>query len=210
MTNFIEEPQQNSPSRSESDPEACDLHVDVYETPSDGSTTPSSTHTIRPEDGLVDNLSWDEDDLTTPTQHLDSYQFNTPVITPTSTPAERTPLIRKATSFNIPTTPRGYHSIEGKKTKTRTKPPRKIRPLQPTQKAREITAVKQYPPGRSTYGQTVSIKGNSLSGSFSTFPILSCSIRSPCCSASGCCQSPSPFLTPDGVAALSCLLCMAF
>jgi vesicular inhibitory amino acid transporter len=98
-----------------------------------------------------------------PTQNLDSHQWNAPIITPTRPPApgvpqERTPLIRKANSFNIPTTKRGYGSIERKrKTKPRTKPPPRTLPLEPFQKVQEITPVKHYPPGRSTFGQTVSI-----------------------------------------------------
>lgn len=114
---------------------------------------------------MVDNLQWDEDDfITTPSQNLDSYQWNAPLIIPTQPPTgiaappqERTPLIRKANSFHPSTKKRGYESIGGRKTKARTKPPRKIRPLEPTQKAQEIVASKpQYTPGRSTFGQTVS------------------------------------------------------
>ena len=164
MANFIEEPEPESPPSHESDPEACIIPVDLYDALSDVSSTPSSTHSVIPEDGLVDNLQWDEDDLVSPTQNLNSYQWNAPIIAPARPPAlpvprETTPLIRKTNSFYIPTTKKVYDSIEGKKkTKTRTKPPRKIRPLEPTQKAQEVAVVKQYPVGRSTFGQTVSTK----------------------------------------------------
>jgi len=110
----------------------------------------------------VDDLQWDEDDLATPTQNLNSYQWNPPITTPTrplgvSVPQERTPLIRKANSFHIPKA-KGYDSAEGKKkTKARTRPPRKIRLPEPVQKAQEIAVAKaRYPLGRSTFGQTVS------------------------------------------------------
>lgn len=163
VANFIEEPQPGSSSSPESDPEACILPIDFDEPLSDGASTPSSSHTIRSEDGLVDNLQWDEDYLITPTQNLNSYQWNGPIITPAQPPGvgipqERTPLIRKANSFYTQTKKRGYDSIEGKKrTKARTRPPRKIQPLEPTQKAQEIVVTKvQLPPGRSTFGQTVS------------------------------------------------------
>ena len=164
MANFIEEPQPGSPPSPGSDPEACILPVDFSDALSDGTSTPSSTHSVVPVDGLVDTLQWDEDDLVNPTQNLNSYQWNAPIIVPVRPPGlpvpqERTPLIRKSNSFQIPTTKKGYNSIEGKKKpKTRTKPPRKIRPLDPTPKAQEIATVKQHPVGRSTFGQTVSIK----------------------------------------------------
>jgi hypothetical protein len=188
MANFIEEPQSDSPPSPESDPEACILPVDLYDALSDGTSTPSSTRSVIPEDGLVDNLRWDEDDLVVPTQNLNSYQWNAPIIAPVRPPAlpvpqERTPLIRKTNSFHIPTTKRGYNSIEDKKrTKTRTKPPRRIRPLELPQKAQEVAVVKQYPVGRSTFGQTVSTKrgpDDVLSGLL-IFSNSSCSIRSPC------------------------------
>lgn len=99
----------------------------------------------------------------TPTQNLNSYQWNAPIIIPTRPPGipipqERTPLIRKANSFYTPTRPKGYDSIEGeRKTKARTKPPHKIRPLEPIKKAQETLVTKvQRPLGRSTFGQTVS------------------------------------------------------
>ena len=106
-------------------------------------------------------MQWDEDDLATPTENLNAYQWNAPITTPArppgvGVPQERTPLIRKANSFRVPAL-RRYDSTEGKKTKVRTKPPRKIRPPQPIQKAQEITAAEtRYPLGRSTFGQTVS------------------------------------------------------
>jgi len=162
MANFIEEPQDGSPPSTPSDLEACIIPSDLDDSLSEGTSTPSSSRSIRTEDELVDNLQWD-DDIMTPIQNLNSYQWNAPIITPTRTPAllvpqERTPLIRKTNSFHIPTK-KGYESIEGKKkTKTRTKPPRKIRPLEPTQKVQEIAPVKQYPAGKSTFGQTVSTK----------------------------------------------------
>lgn len=161
LANFIEEPQPGSPPSPESDPEACILPVDLDGALSDGSSTPSSTHSVRLEDSLMDSLQWDEDDLMTPTQNLNSYQWNAPGLTPTrplglGVPQERTPLIRKANSFHTPTTNKGYDSIEGKKkTKTRTKPPRKIRPLEPIRKTEEVVVVKQNPQGKSTFGQTV-------------------------------------------------------
>ena len=191
MANFIEEPQPGSPPSRELDPEACIIPVDLYDALSDGTSTPSSTRSVIPEDGLVDNLQWDEDYTVAPTQNLNSYQWNAPVIAPARPPAlpvpqERTPLIRKANSFH--TTKKGYDSIEGKKKpKTRTKPPRKIRPLEPTQKVQEIAVVEQRPVGRSTFGQTVSTKrapGDILSG-FLIFSNSSCSIRSPCSLVSG-------------------------
>lgn len=180
MANFIEEPQSDSPSSPESDPEACIIPVDLTEAFDDGVSTPSSTRSLRSEDGFVDELQWD--DIVSPVQNLNSYQWNDPVIAPARPPAlpitparppalpiapafppalpipqERTPLIRKTNSFHVPTTRKGYDSIEGKKnTKTRTKPPRKIRPLEPTQKIQEVAVVKHYPVGRSTFGQTVS------------------------------------------------------
>lgn len=212
MANFIEEPRPDSPPSPESDPEACILPIDLYDPSSDGVSTPSSSHTSSPEDGLVDNLQWDEDNIMTPTQNLNSYQWNAPIITPARPPAlcvpqERTPLIRKTNSFHIPTTKKVYDAIESKKkTKTRTKPPRKVRPLEPTQKVQEITDVKRHPMGRSTFGQTVSIKRvlvAILSG-FLTFSTSSCSIRSLYSSVSGCCRSPSPFPMPDGVAVPCC------
>jgi len=211
MANFIEEP--DSPPSPESDPEACILPVDLYDPSSDGVSTPSSSHTSSPEDGLVDNLQWDEDDIMTPTQNLNSHQWNAPVITPARPPAlcvpqERTPLIRKANSFHIPTTKKVYDSIEGKKkTKTRTRPPRKVRPLEPTQKVQEIKAVERRHLGRSTFGQTVSIKrvpAEILSELFSTFSTSSCSMRSLYSSVSGCCRSPSPFPMPGGVVVPCC------
>lgn len=186
MANFIEEPQSDSPSSPESDPEACIIPVDLAEALDHGASTPSSTNTLGSEDSFVDDLQWD--DIMTPVQNLNSYQWNDPV-TPARPPAlpipqERTPLIRKTNSFHIPTTRKGYDSIEGKKKiKTRTKPPRKIRPLEPTQKAQEVVVVKHYPVGRSTFGQTVStahVPDHILSGLFSTFSNSSCSIRSPC------------------------------
>ena len=187
MANFIEEPQSGSPSSPGSDPEACIIPVDLYDALSDGTSTPSSTRSVIPEDGLVDNLRWDEDDLVIPTQNLNSYQWNAPVIAPAHPPAlpvpqERTPLIRKTNSFHIPTTRKVYDSIEAKKkTKTRTKPPRKIRPLEPTQKAQEI-AVVEHPVGRSTFGQTVSMirASDDILAGILTFSNSSCSIRSPC------------------------------
>jgi len=42
-----------------------------------------------------------------------------------------------------------------KRPKIWTSPPRKILPLEPIQKAQEIVSVKQYPVGRSTFGQTL-------------------------------------------------------
>lgn len=159
VANFIEEPQSDSASSPESDPEACILPVDLTEAFGDGASTPSSTNSLRSEDGFVDDLPWD--DIMTPVQNLNSHQWNAPVVTLPRPPAlpipqERTPLIRKANSFHIPIT-KGYNSIEIKKnTKTRTKPPRKIRPLEPTQKVQETVVVKRYPVGRSTFGQTVS------------------------------------------------------
>ena len=162
MANFIEEPEPGSPSSPESDPEACIIPVDLVEGSSDGSSTPSSTHSVSPQDGLLDSLQWDEDDFATPALNINSCQPNAPIMTPARPPAlpvpqERTPLIRKAHSFRIPTK-KGYDSIEGKKKpKTWTRPPRKIRPLEPTQKTQEIAAVKRYPVGKSTFGQTVSI-----------------------------------------------------
>ena len=110
----------------------------------------------------MDNLQWDEDDITTPTQNLNSYQWNAPIIIPTRPPGidipqERTPLIRKANSFYTSTKIKGYNSIEGKRNKAWTRPPPKIRPLEPTTKAQEIVVAKvQRPLGRSTFGQTVS------------------------------------------------------
>lgn len=162
IANFIEEQQRGSPPSPRSDPEACIIPADVDDILYDGTTTPSSTHTLNSEDGFVDTLQWDEDDLTTPAQNLNSYQWNSPTVAPTRLPApgipqERTPLIRKSNSFTVATTKKGYGSIEGKKKiKTRTKPPPRIQPLEPIQKVREIAPVKQYyPPGRSTFGQTL-------------------------------------------------------
>lgn len=111
----------------------------------------------------MDNLQWDEDEIT-PTQNLNSYQWNAPIIAPAQPlalglPQERTPLIRKANSFSTPKMKKGYGSIEDKKNpKIRTKPPRKIRPLEPTKKVQETAPVRQHPVGRSTFGQTVSIE----------------------------------------------------
>ena len=164
IANFIEEPESSSPPSPGSDPEACILPVDFDEASSDGASTPSSSHSITTEDSLVDNLQWDEAEFVTPTQNLNSYQWNAPVIVPTRPPAlavphERTPLIRKANSFSVHTMKKGYDSIEGKKrSKTRTKPPRKIRPLEPVTKAQEVVTVQQYPAGKSTFGQTVRIE----------------------------------------------------
>ena len=161
MTNFIEQPEPGSPSSPESDPEACIIPADAVEGSSDGSSTPSSTRTISPQDGLLDRLQWDEDEFVTPTLNINSCQPNAPIMTPAHPPAlpapqERTPLIRKAHSFRIPTK-KGYDSIEGKKKpKMRTRPPRKTRPLEPTQKTQEIAAARRFPVGRSTFGQTVS------------------------------------------------------
>lgn len=163
IANFIEEPQPGSPPSPESDPEACILPLDLDDALSDGASTPSSTHTVRSEDGFVDNLQWDEDDVVTPIQNLNSHQWNAPIIIPTrppglGVPQERTPLIRKANSFHIPTTKKVYGSIESKKKpKTWAKPPCKIRPLEPTKKTQEIVVAKQYPRGGSTFGQTVSM-----------------------------------------------------
>ena len=217
MANFIEEPQPGSPPSPESDPEACIPHVDYDEPLSDGTSTPSSSHTVRPEDSLLDNSQWD-DDITTPTQNLNSYQWNNPVITLTrpsglSVSPERTPLIRKATSFHVQTVKGGYGSIEGKKkSKTRTKPPRKIRTPEPTQKAQEFVAMKtqQYPPGRSTFGQTVSQthSGSYLICALSTFSNSSYSTRSLYSLVLGCCRSPSPSPTLGGVAAPCCSFSM--
>lgn len=162
VTDF--EPQPSSPPSSESDPEACIIPVDIYDALSDGSSTPSSFQTTGSEDSLVDNLQWDEGDLVIPTRNLNSYEWNAPIIAPVHPPApgvpqERTPLIRKANSFNVSAMKKGYDAIESKKKiKTRSRPPRKIRALEPTQKVQETTAVKQYPQGRSTFGQTVSVK----------------------------------------------------
>ena len=163
IANFIEEPQHDSPPSPRSDPEARIIPVDLDGTLSDGASTVSSSHSSS---GFVDNLRWDEDDMMTPTGNLNSHQWNTPIITPTRLPAlyvpqERTPLIRKANSFHIPTTKKGgYGSIEvKKKSKIRTSPPRKILPLEPTQKIQETVSLKRHPVGRSTFGQTVSAKG---------------------------------------------------
>lgn len=208
VANFIEEPQPGSPPSPESDPEACVLPLDFDEALSDGSSTPSSTHTIRPEDGLVDNLQWDED-VATPIQNLNSYQWNAPIAIPTRPPGigfpqERTPLIRKANSFHIPTAKMGYGSTEGKKwTSPRTKPPRKIRPLEPTQKRQEVVATKPHLPlGRSTFGQTVSKMFTGRNLICIQICNSSCSILSLCSSASGCCRNPSPSHTRGGVAVL--------
>lgn len=159
----MEEPQPGSPPSPRSDPEAGIIPVDSDDTLSDGTSTPPSSHTGTIEDSFVGNLQWDEDDIMTPTQNLNSYQWNAPIITPTRPPVpclpqERTPLIRKANSFHIPIA-KGYDSIEGKrKTKIRTSPPRKILPLEPIQKVQETPVpVKQRPVGRSTFGQTVSV-----------------------------------------------------
>lgn len=162
----MEEPEHGSPPSPRSDPEAGIIPADLDDIPSDGTSTPSSSHTSRSEDGFVDNLQWDEDETMTPTQNLNSYQWNAPIITPTRPPApnvpqERTPLIRKANSFHIPTAQKGYDSIERKKrTKIRTSPPRKVLPLEPSQKAQKTVPVKQRPVGRSTFGQTVSLRWN--------------------------------------------------
>ena len=105
--------------------------------------------------------------MMTPTENLNSHQWNTPIITPTRLPAlyvpqERSPLIRKANSFNIPITKKGYGSIEvKKKSEIWTSPPRKILSLEPIQKIQEIVSLKRHPVGRSTFGQTVSAKGAS-------------------------------------------------
>lgn len=101
--------------------------------------------------------------MMTPVQNLNSHQWNAPIITPTRPPApfvpqERTPLIRKANSFHSPTT-KGYDSIEGKrKPKIRSTLPRKALPLEPIQKTQATVPVKPAYVGRSTFGQTVSVK----------------------------------------------------
>lgn len=157
MANLIEEPQCDSPPSRRSDPEACI----TPDTLSDDASTRSSSRSLSPAGSFMDNLQWDGDDTITPTQNLNSYQWNAPVVAPTRLPApgvpqERTPLIRKANSLSIPTTKKGYGSTEGKqKSRTRTKPPSKIRPLEPIQKAREVGPVKLPPVGRSTFGQTL-------------------------------------------------------
>jgi hypothetical protein len=164
MANFIEERQRDSPPSHPSDPEACINPVDLEDALSDGAHTPSSSRSSSSEDGMMDNLRWDEDVIITPTQNLDSYQWNAPAIAPTerlalAIPQERTPLIRKANSLSIPRTKKGYGSIEDKKrSKIRTKPPPRVRPLEPTQKAQETAPVTQRPAGRSTFGQTVSFE----------------------------------------------------
>ena len=186
---FIDEPQRGlrRPS-TELDPEACILPNGLHD---DGASTPSSSRTVRPEDGLMDNLQWDEDDVMTLSQNRNSYQWDTPTTTPAQlpevgVPQERTPLIQKANSSPISAKGKGYESIGNKKrTKKRTKLPR-----------------------RSTFGQTVCENSVRWISYLSTFANSSCSMQSLCFLVLGCYRNPSPSPMPAGVAAPYCSLHM--